>query len=94
MKNTPVSPNLINSGALSTTSQFNQRGGDTAKFSMGKLHHLVEGFKGAQILDKRGPTGGRLWVEDSSQSRFLAGELEKLGFVWANSRESWYYKGD
>ena len=94
LKNTPVSPNLINSGALSTTSQFNQRGGDTAKFSMGKLHHLVEGFKGAQILDKRGPTGGRLWVEDSSQSRFLAGELEKLGFVWANSRESWYYKGD
>lgn len=94
LKNTPFSPNLINSGVLSTTSQFNQRGGDTAKFSMGKLHHLVEGFKGAQILDKRGPTGGRLWVEDSSQSRFLAGELEKLGFVWANSRESWYYKGD
>jgi hypothetical protein len=94
LKDTPFSPNLKNSGAQSTTFQFNQRGGDTAKFSMGKLHHLVEGFKGAQILDKRGPTGGRLWVEDSSQSRFLAGELEKLGFVWANSRESWYYKGD
>jgi hypothetical protein len=59
-----------------------------------KLYHLIEGFRGVKILDQRGPNGGRLWVEDSSQSRFLAGELEKLGFVWANSRAAWYYKGD
>jgi hypothetical protein len=92
--NSPVSPYFINRNAQNTTTQFIQQGGDTAKFSMEKLHSLIEGFKGAQILDKRGPLGGRLWVEDSSQSRFLAGELERLGFVWANSRESWYYKGD
>ena len=75
-------------------SQFGQKVGDTAKFSMAKLHHLVEGFKGARIRDERGRTGGRLWVDDSSQSRLLASELEKLGFWWSNSQESWYYRGD
>ena len=67
--------------------------GDTSKFSMAKLHHLVEGFKGARILDERGTAGGRLWVEDSSQNRHLASELEKLGFGWSRSRESCYYRG-
>ena len=90
----PQSTSTINSNVQNVTSTLIQKGGDTAKFSMAKLLHLIEDFEGAQIRDTRGPSGGRLWVEDLSQSRFLAGELEKLGFVWANSRQSWYYKGD
>jgi len=84
-------------GALAEPHQalnIEQKVGDTAKFSMSKLHHLVDGFKGAKIRDERGRLGGRLWVDDANQSRFLAGELEKLGFWWSNSKESWYYRGD
>jgi hypothetical protein len=74
--------------------KFDQKVGDTAKFSMAKLHHLVDGFKGAQIRDERGRLGGRLWVNDANQSRFLSGELEKLDFWWSNSKEAWYYRGN
>ena len=71
-----------------------QKVGDTAKFSMAKLHHLVDGFKGTRIRDERGRTGGRLWVDDASQSSIFGRELGQLGFRWSNSRESWYYRGD
>lgn len=74
--------------------EFNQKVGDTAKFSMDKLHHLVDAFKGAQIRDERGRLGGRLWVDDANQSRFLSEDLEKLDFWWSNSKEAWYYRGD
>jgi hypothetical protein len=74
---------------------FEQKVGDTARFSMAKLHHLVESFNGAKIRDERGSwLGGRLWVEDANQSRFLSDELEKLGFWWSNAKEAWYYRGD
>ena len=73
---------------------LNQKVGDTKKFSMVKLHYLVDGFKGARISDERGRTGGRLWVEDASQTRYLASELERLDFWWSNSRSAWYYRGD
>lgn len=91
------SSNSANIGAQIQTPRppiFDQKVGDTAKFSMAVLHHLVEGFKGARIREERGRLGGRLWVDDSNQSRFLAGQLEKLGFCWSNSKESWYYRGD
>ncbi len=93
----PPSSNLTNNShhiEASRAPQFDKKTGDTAKFSMAKLHHLVDGFKGARIRDERKLTGGRLWVDDSSQSRFLAGELDKLGFWWSNSKECWYYRGD
>jgi hypothetical protein len=73
---------------------FNQKVGDTTKFSMAKLHHLVESFKGAKIRDERGRVGGRLWVDDANQSQFLSGELEKLGFWWSTTKDAWYYRGD
>lgn len=73
---------------------FDRKAGDTARFSMAKLHHLVAGFNGAHIRDERGRLGGRLWVDDANQSRFLSGELEKLGFWWSSSKESWYYRGN
>jgi hypothetical protein len=94
MVNGPITSDSANQNRQNTLSEASINGGDTQKFSMSKLYHLIEGFRGVKILDQRGPNGGRLWVEDSSQSRFLAGELEKLGFVWANSRAAWYYKGD
>ena len=75
------------------TSIVTQQKGDTQGFSMAKLQHLVNGFNNARINDERGRTLGRLWVEDAGQSRFLAGELEKLGFWWSTSREAWYYRG-
>lgn len=92
-----ASSNLTTLGAQVQTplaSDFNQMQGDTEKFSMAKLYHLVEGFKGAQVRDSRGKLGGRLWVDDASQSRFLSGELEKLGFFWSDSKQAWYYRGN
>jgi hypothetical protein len=92
-----ASGNLTNSRIQVEKKQvlnFQQKVGYTAKFSMAKLHHLVEGFSGAKIRDERGRLGGRLWVEDANQSRFLSGELEKLGFWWSNAKEAWYYRGD
>ena len=56
------------------------------------LKVLVRRFHGARIDDRRSSTsGGRLWVEDSSQSTLLAAELKALGFKWANSRQAWYF---
>ncbi len=94
---TVASSNSINRGADVETHQptdIAQKVGDTEQFSMAKLHHLVEGFKGAKIRDERGRLSGRLWVDDANQSRFLSGELEKLGFGWSNSKQAWFYKGN
>ncbi len=65
------------------------------KFSMEELERLVSGFRGARIIDKRSPIhGGRLWVEDPNQSRFLGNQLERWGFVWAQARDAWYLRED
>lgn len=56
------------------------------------LKAIVESFPGASIDDRRRQgNGGRLWVEDPSQSVKLANELRHIGFRWANSRLAWYY---
>jgi hypothetical protein len=55
-----------------------------------ELESLLARFPKAEIKDSRSKTGGRLWVEDPSENRFLANELRLLGFKWANSRMAWY----
>jgi hypothetical protein len=90
-------PNFANRLAPSESHlalDLNQKVGNTAKFSMAKLNHLVESFNGAKIRDERGRVGGRLWVDDPNQSRVLSCELEKFGFWWSNAKEAWYYRGD
>ncbi len=62
-----------------------------ATFTMGLLEDLVKGYRGAFIKDSRGPSGGRLWVEDPSQTASLARELSALGFKWAAARAAWYF---
>ncbi|MNZ19477.1 hypothetical protein D3C78_365050 [compost metagenome] len=57
---------------------------------MDSLAALVRRYPSAWIDDKRS-TGGRLWVEDSSQGLPLATELKSRGFKWANKRQAWYY---
>ena len=88
---TPVQ-GLPKKGPVSSPSTLHNA--DTAKFSMHKLKAFVGGFAEAVVVDERHMTFGRLWVEDGMQSRLLATELEKLGFVWAGSRQAWYYRGD
>lgn len=62
-----------------------------ARFTMSQLRELINGHPGVAIVDKRGPSGGRLWVEDPKQRIELGNELKSLGFKWANSRQAWYY---
>jgi hypothetical protein len=62
-----------------------------AKFTMRELELLVSAFPGALVKDSRGPKGGRLWVEDPSQSILFAQKIRAYGFNWANSRMAWYY---
>lgn len=92
-------PQRVTSSAAGTT----RRGTDSASATgraasasrepdMTSLKALVRRFHGARIDDRRNTTnGGRLWVEDSSQSSLLAAELKALGFKWANSRQAWYF---
>lgn len=58
---------------------------------MASLRDLVSRYSGASIRDLRASCGGRLWVEDFSQSQLLAAELKVRGFKWANKRLAWYY---
>lgn len=62
-----------------------------AKFTMASLRNLVAGHAGVVIDDRRGSSGGRLWVEDPKQRVGIGNELKTLGFKWAPSRQSWYY---
>jgi len=64
---------------------------DGAQFTMLSLGSLIAGHPGVAIDDRRGTTGGRLWVEDPKQRIGLGNELKRLGFKWANSRQAWYY---
>jgi hypothetical protein len=64
---------------------------DGAQFTMLSLKNLIEGHPGVGIDDRRGASGGRLWVEDPKQRIGLGNELKRLGFKWANSRQAWYY---
>lgn len=84
-------------GALLDRALFNLRtqGGDEAParapFTMTLLRRMTEVYLGVKIDDRRGASGGRLWVEDSKQRLIVGQELELLGFKWANSRQAWYY---
>ena len=62
-----------------------------AAFTMMYLRSLIDGHPGVYIDDRRGPVGGRLWVEDSKQRIGVGNELKRLGFKWAASRQAWYY---
>lgn len=62
-----------------------------AKFTMHDLNNLLSRNPGAEIDDRRGSTGGRLWVEDPQQRVHLGVALKALGFKWAATRLAWYY---
>lgn len=62
-----------------------------AQFTMSQLRELVDGHTGVVIVDRRGSSGGRLWVEDPRQRIGLGNELKRLGFKWSNTRQAWYY---
>lgn len=62
-----------------------------AQFTMVSLRSLIAGHPGVVIVDKRGVSGGRLWVEDPKQRVGIGAELKRLGFKWASSRQAWYY---
>ncbi len=62
-----------------------------AQFTMVSLRNLVAGHLGVVIDDRRGPSGGRLWVEDPKQRIGIGNELKRLGFKWAATRQAWYY---
>jgi hypothetical protein len=65
-----------------------------ATFTMHDLRALVAGTTGAAIQDRRGTSGGRLWVDDPRQRVGLGMALKELGFKWANKRFAWYYPED
>lgn len=58
---------------------------------LSEVRRLVSRVAGACINDKRGASGGRLWVNDDTQNAQLATGLKALGFRWANSRQAWYF---
>lgn len=62
-----------------------------AQFTMTYLRNLVAGHPGVAIDDRRGASGGRLWVEDQKQRIGIGNELKRLGFKWAATRQAWYY---
>jgi hypothetical protein len=84
-------------GALLDRALFNRRnqGADEAParapFTMAMLRRMTEVYPGVSIDDRRGASGGRLWIEDPQQRVIVGQELELLGFKWANSRQAWYY---
>lgn len=79
------------STSRSTSDRSGKKAPRGATFTMGRLEDLVKGYRGAFIKDSRGPSGGRLWVEDPSQAASLARELSALGFKWAAARAAWYF---
>lgn len=62
--------------------------------NMKMLDLLVSRFPGVSINDMRIKDGGRLWVTETAPNTELTRELKKLGFRWANRRESWYWGED
>lgn len=86
-------PAASNSGANTSNRRIGTPDGapDGAQFTMLSLKNLIEGHPGVGIDDRRGASGGRLWVEDPKQRIGLGNELKRLGFKWANSRQAWYY---
>jgi EH_Signature domain len=65
-----------------------------ASFEMDRLYGKVSSFDGASIDDLRKPdgTGGRLWVHNPRQDIKLEKMLKDLGFEWAASRSSYYFR--
>lgn len=82
----PVEPQPVIPTATVDSPVAEQKGPD-----MAKLRLVVSRFRGAEILDKRVTSGGRLWVEDPLERTQLASELKSFGFKWANSRQAWYF---
>jgi hypothetical protein len=84
-------------GALLDRALFNRRNHEPdeaparASFTMALLRRMTEVYPGVKIDDRRGASGGRLWIEDSQQRVIVGQELELLGFKWANGRQAWYY---
>jgi len=62
-----------------------------ATFTMMYLRSFIDGHPGVTLIDKRGTSGGRLWVEDPAQRLGIGNELKRLGFKWAATRQAWYY---
>jgi len=64
-----------------------------APFKMAVLAEAVKRSDGAYIDDRRkaGGTGGRLWVENPKQNLQLEKVLKQWGFVWAESRQAFYF---
>ncbi|SES66994.1 EH_Signature domain-containing protein [Nitrosospira multiformis] len=73
------------------TSRSPRREPPGTPFSMNELERLVARYRDARIKDRRGVSGGRLWVEDPSQHSTLATQLQAYGFRWGNARAAWYY---
>jgi hypothetical protein len=65
-----------------------------ASFEMDLLYEKVSSFDGASVEDLRRPNGigGRLWVHNPRQDIQLETMLKSLGFEWASSRSSYYFR--
>jgi hypothetical protein len=64
-----------------------------APFKMAVLAEAVRRFEGAYIDDRRRADGGggRLWVENPKQNVQCEKVLKAWGFVWAESRQAYYF---
>jgi hypothetical protein len=85
----------ISSGVTSSSRAVGNDGAPVgAKFKMRDLRVLIANNPGAFVNDRRGASGGRLWVNDPTQRAALGVALTALGFKWANKRLAWYYPED
>lgn len=86
----PRSGRRVNTEEFNTLQSGQKSGGG---INMNGLRQLIERFPGAEISDRRTPTGlGRLWVVDPKQRADLAEELKAKGFYWSSHEFAWYWR--
>jgi hypothetical protein len=84
-----------NSNFSATYSWSNHPNRLSPKLTVEQVHKIVAKYQGAQVIEKGGGLARRiLWVTNPNAWSALDNELKKLGFQWAASRKSWYFRED
>jgi hypothetical protein len=67
---------------------------ESVKLSVDQVHKIVSKYQGAQVTEKNSGSTRRIWVINPRGWPALESELRKMGFKWADSRQSWYWAED
>lgn len=67
---------------------------ESVKLTVDQVHKIVSKYQGAQVTEKNSGSTRRIWVINPRGWPALENELRKMGFKWADSRQSWYWAED